>query len=179
MSRIGRNPVIIPEGVNIEVGTNNVLVKGPKGEIKQEFKDIVIISKKDETIVVSCKGEPDKATSAYWGTIRKSIQNMVDGVTNGFEIKLIIEGIGYKSQTNGKTLVLNVGYTHPVEMVIPEGLKVEVKDNVNITVSGIDRYKVGQFAAVIRDKRKPEPYKGRGIRYANEHIRRKVGKTGV
>ena len=179
MSRIGRNPVIIPEGVNIEVNTNSVLVKGPKGEIKQEFKDIVIVLKKDETIVVKTKDEPDKDTSAYWGTVRKSIQNMVDGVTNGFEKKLIIEGIGYKSQTNGKTLVLNVGYTHPVEMVIPEGLKVEVKDNVNITVSGIDRYKVGQFAAVIRDKRKPEPYKGRGVRYVDEHIRRKVGKTGV
>ncbi len=181
MSRIGKKPIIILEGVNVAVIANTVTVKGPKGELKQEFTELVKISKEENTIVVKPASESnvDKKMAAYWGMTRKSIQNMVDGVSKGFEKKLLIQGVGFKSQLKGQTLVLNVGYTHPVEMEIPPDLKIEVKDNVNITVNGIDRYKVGQFSALIRDKKKPEPYKGKGIRYLNERVKRKVGKTGV
>ncbi len=181
MSRIGRKPIIIVEGVTVAVIANTVTVKGPKGELKQEFSAFVKISKEENNIVIkpATEGNVDKKISAYWGMARKSIQNMVDGVSKGFEKNLIIQGVGFKSQLNGQTLVLNLGYTHPVKMEIPPDLKIEVKNNVNITVSGIDRYKVGQFSALIRDKKRPEPYKGKGIRYSDERVKRKVGKTGV
>lgn len=182
MSRIGRNPVIIPENVNVDIINNNkVIVKGPKGELQQEFKNIVNITKKDNKIMVDLtnKDEIDRSMSAYWGLTRKIIQNMVDGVTKGFEKKLFIEGVGYKAQLKGNNLVIILGYTKPVEMNIPPDLKIEVKENVNIIVRGVDKYKVGQFSALIREQKKPEPYKGKGIRYLNEHIRRKVGKAGV
>ena len=182
MSRIGKNPVVLPEGVDVTINNNTVIVKGPKGELKQEFKNLVTIEKKDGAIVVApiLKNEAiEKNIMAYWGLTRKLIQNMVDGVLKGFERKLIIEGVGYKSQVQGSKLILTLGYSHPVEMAIPSDLKIEAKDNINIIVSGIDKYKVGQYAALIREKRKCEPYKGKGIKYENEYIKRKVGKTGV
>lgn len=181
MSRIGKSPVIITEGVTIDVNNNKVTVKGPKGELSQEFNNNVIITKKDNNILVKpvTLESKDKSIIAYWGMARKMIQNLVDGVTIGFEKKLVIEGVGYKALMQGSKLVLTLGYSHPIEMIVPEGLKVEVQDNVNITIKGIDRYQVGQYSALIRKKRKPEPYKGKGVRYIDEHIKRKVGKTGV
>lgn len=181
MSRIGRNPVNIPEGVTIEIIDNKVSVKGPKGVLSEHFTHKVNITKKDNSILVKPKEQntKDKSINAYWGMSKKMIQNMVDGVLKGFERKLIIEGVGFRAQMQGNKLMLTLGYSHPVEMEVPSDLKVEVKDNVNITVSGSSRYKVGQYAALIREKRKPEPYKGKGVRYAGEHIKRKVGKTGV
>lgn len=181
MSRIGKNPIIIPENVTIELVDQKVTVKGPKGELSENFNDKVKVTKKENELIVDPveKDPKDKSILASWGMTRKLIQNMVDGVTNGFTRKLIIEGVGYRAQMQGNKLVLSLGYSHPVEMEVPAGLKVEVQDNVNIMVSGINRYQVGQFSALIREKRKPEPYKGKGVRYEDEHIKRKVGKTGV
>jgi len=181
MSRIGRNPIIIPENVNVDIDNNNLVVRGPKGELKQGFKDLVSIVGKDDKIIVKPVGadEIDKETNAYWGLTRRLIQNMVDGVSRGFEKKLMVEGVGYRSQLRENKLVLTLGYTQPVEMIIPPDLKVEIKDSVNITVSGIDKYRVGQYAALIREKRRVEPYKGRGVRYSDERIKRKVGKAGA
>ncbi len=181
MSRIGKSPVNIPENVTVELNNNNVIVKGPQGELQQEFEKIVSINKEENKIVVKPVDikKNKKFVNSYWGLTTKLIRNMIDGVTNGFEKKLIIEGVGYKAQAQGNKLVLTVGYSHSVEMIIPSDLKVEVKDNTNITVKGIDKYKVGQYAALIRSKRKPEPYKGKGIKYFDERIKRKVGKTGV
>ncbi len=181
MSRIGKSPVNIPENVTVELNNNNVIVKGPKGELHREFEKVVSINKEENKIVVKPADvdKKDKFTNSYWGLTTKLIQNMIDGVTNGFEKKLIIEGVGYKAQAQGNKLVLTVGYSHLVEMIVPPDLKVEVKDNTNISVKGIDKHNVGQYAALIRSKRKPEPYKGKGIKYSDERIKRKVGKTGV
>ncbi|MBU1076901.1 MAG: 50S ribosomal protein L6 [Spirochaetes bacterium] len=181
MSRIGKNPIDLPEGVTAEIMNNKITIKGPKGELTEHFTDKVKISKKENQIVVEPVGviKKDKSISAYWGTARKLIQNLVDGVTNGFERKLILIGVGYRAAMQGNKLILTLGYSHPVEMEVPEGLKVQVQDNVNIIITGSNKYQVGQYAAVIREKRKPEPYKGKGLRYADEHIKHKVGKTGV
>lgn len=176
MSRVGKKPVSVPEGVTIKMEGRTMVVKGPKGELRQEIHPKVKIDQKDGEITVSVGNPEDKQERAFWGLFRKLIANMVEGVTKGFEKKLEINGIGYRAEIQGKKLVLHVGYSHPVEFDAPEGVDIAVEKNV-ITVSGIDRQKVGEVAAQVRRIRKPEPYKGKGIKYVDEVIRRKAGKA--
>ena len=177
MSRIGRMPIAIPAGVTVEVAENNkVTVKGPKGTLERVLPEEMEIKVEGAEVVVSRPNDLKRMKSLH-GLTRTLINNMVVGVTNGYEKVLEINGVGYRAQKNGKTLVLSLGYSHPVEMLDPEGIESYVQDN-KIIVKGIDKEKVGQYAAEIRAKRGPEPYKGKGIKYADEVIRRKVGKTG-
>ncbi len=177
MSRIGRMPIAIPAGVTVDVAENNkVTVKGPKGTLERVLPKQMEIKVEGTEVVVSRPNDLKQMKSLH-GLTRTLINNMVVGVTNGFEKKLEVNGVGYKAAKAGKKLTLSLGYSHPVEMEDPEGVETAVEGNV-ITVKGIDKEKVGQFAAEIRDKRRPEPYKGKGIKYADEVIRRKVGKTG-
>ena len=177
MSRIGRLPVAIPAGVTVTIAENNkVTVKGPKGELTREFVPEMTIEEKEGHIVVTRPNDL-KRNKALHGLTRSLINNMVTGVSNGYEKTLEINGVGYRAAKQGKKLVLTLGYSHPVEMDDPEGVETVVDGN-KIVVKGIDKEKVGQYAAEIREKRKPEPYKGKGIKYSDEVIRRKVGKTG-
>ena len=177
MSRIGRMPIAIPAGVTVDIAENNkVTVKGPKGEQSRELPSEMEIRVEDGHIVVSRPNDLKKMKSLH-GLTRSLLNNMVIGVTNGFEKSLEVNGVGYRASKSGKKLTLNLGYSHPVEMTDPEGLE-SVVDGNKITIKGIDKEKVGQYAAEIRDKRRPEPYKGKGIKYVDEVIRRKVGKTG-
>ena len=177
MSRIGRMPIAIPAGVTVEVAENNkVTVKGPKGTLERVLPAEMEIKVEGAEIAVSRPNDLKKMKSLH-GLTRTLINNMVVGVTDGYEKKLEVNGVGYRAAKSGKKLTLNLGYSHPVEMEDPEGVESVVEGN-NIIVKGIDKEKVGQFAAEIRDKRRPEPYKGKGIKYADETIRRKVGKTG-
>ena len=177
MSRIGKMPIAIPAGVTVEIAENNkVTVKGPKGTLERVLPSEMDIKMEGSEIVVSRPNDLKKMKSLH-GLTRTLINNMVIGVTEGYEKKLEVNGVGYRAQKQGKKLVLSLGYSHPVEMEDPEGLESKVDGN-KIIVSGIDKEKVGQYAAEIRDKRRPEPYKGKGIKYADEVIRRKVGKTG-
>ncbi|WP_026504482.1 50S ribosomal protein L6 [Butyrivibrio sp. NC3005] len=177
MSRIGKMPIAIPDGVTISVAENNkVTVKGPKGELSRELPKEMTIEQKDGEVVIS-RPNDDKKTRALHGLTRALLHNMVVGVHEGFEKKLEVNGVGYRAAKKGKTLTLSLGYSHPVELEDPEGLESVVEGQI-ITVKGIDKEKVGQYAAVIREKRKPEPYKGKGIKYVDEVIKRKVGKTG-
>ena len=171
MSRIGRMPIAIPAGVTVTIAENNkVTVKGPKGTLERELPVEMDIKEEDGHIVVTRPNDLKKMKSLH-GLTRTLINNMVVGVTAGYEKVLEVNGVGYRASKQGKKLTLNLGYSHPVEMEDPEGQN-------KITVKGIDKEKVGQYAAEIRDKRRPEPYKGKGIKYADETIRRKVGKTG-
>ena len=175
MSRIGNRILSIPENVTVEVADNNIKVKGPKGELSTfGAKNINVEVKENEVVVTRLNDEI--ATKQMHGTINSNIKNMIEGVVNGYSKSLEIVGVGYRFALKGNTLVVNAGYSHPVELEIPEGIKVEAKSNTEITVSGIDKIVVGEFAANIRKVRKPEPYKGKGIKYADEHIRRKEGK---
>ena len=177
MSRIGRMPIAIPAGVTVEVAENNkVTVKGPKGTLERVLPAEMEIGVEGAEVLVKRPNDLKKMKSLH-GLTRTLINNMVVGVTEGYEKKLEVNGVGYRAAKSGKKLTLNLGYSHPVEMEDPEGLETTVEGNV-ISVKGIDKEKVGQFAAEIRDKRRPEPYKGKGIKYADETIRRKVGKTG-
>ena len=177
MSRIGRMPVAIPAGVTVTIAENNlVTVKGPKGTLERELPVEMNIKEEDGHIVVTRPNDLKKMKSLH-GLTRTLINNMIHGVTEGYEKVLEVNGVGYRAAKQGKKLVLNLGYSHPVEMEDPEGLESKVDGN-KIIVSGISKEKVGQYAAEIRDKRRPEPYKGKGIKYADEVIRRKVGKTG-
>ncbi len=177
MSRIGRMPIAIPAGVTVSVAENNkVTVKGPKGTLERVLPREMEIKVEGAEVSVSRPNDLKKMKSLH-GLTRTLIHNMVEGVTNGFEKKLEVNGVGYRAAKAGKKLTLSLGYSHPVEMEDPEGIETVVEGNV-ITVKGIDKEKVGQFAAEIRDKRRPEPYKGKGIKYSDEVIRRKVGKTG-
>jgi len=177
MSRIGRMPIAIPAGVTVEIAENNkVTVKGPKGTLTRVLVPEMEIKVEGAEITVTRPNDLKRMKSLH-GLTRTLIQNMVDGVTKGFEKKLEVNGVGYRAAKAGKKLTLSLGYSHPVEMEDPEGIESVVEGNV-ITVKGIDKEKVGQYAAEIRDKRRPEPYKGKGIKYADEVIRRKVGKTG-
>ena len=177
MSRIGIKPISVPAGVEVTVADGNVVtVKGPKGSLTKEFHKDMIIKCADGVITVERPSE-DKLHKSLHGLTRTLVHNMVEGVTEGFAKKLEIVGVGYRAQKSGNKLTLSLGYSHPVEMIDPEGLEAVVDGN-KITVKGIDKEKVGQYAAEIRDKRRPEPYKGKGIKYADEVIRRKVGKTG-
>ena len=177
MSRIGRMPIAIPAGVTVTIADDNkVTVKGPKGTLERVLPAEMTIKEEDGHIVVTRPNDLKKMKSLH-GLTRTLIANMIHGVTEGYEKVLEVNGVGYRAAKQGKKLVLNLGYSHPVEMEDPEGLETKVDGN-KIVVSGIDKEKVGQFAAEIRDKRRPEPYKGKGIKYADEVIRRKVGKTG-
>ena len=176
MSRIGKMPIAIPDGVKVEVAENNhVTVKGPKGELQRTLPKEITIKEEDGTITLT-RPDDQKRNRAMHGLSRALLFNMVTGVHQGFEKKLEVNGVGYRAMKQGNTLTLTLGYSHPVEMEDPEGVETVVEGNV-ITVRGIDKEAVGQHAAVIREKRPPEPYKGKGIKYADEHIRRKVGKT--
>lgn len=177
MSRIGRLPVAVPAEVEVKIAENNVVtVKGPKGTLEKALPVEMSIKLEDGHVVVTRPNDLKKMKSLH-GLTRTLIQNMVTGVSQGYEKTLEVNGVGYKAAKQGKKLVLSLGYSHPVEMEDPEGLESKVDGN-KIVVSGIDKEKVGQYAAEIRDKRRPEPYKGKGIKYADEVIRRKVGKTG-
>lgn len=177
MSRIGRMPIAIPAGVTVEIAENNkVTVKGPKGTLERVLPKEMKISQENGEIKVERPNDLKKEKSLH-GLTRTLINNMVLGVTNGYEKKLEINGVGYRAAKQGKKLVLTLGYSHPVEMDDPDGIETVVEGQ-NIIVKGIDKEKVGQYAAEIRTKRAPEPYKGKGIKYVDEVIRRKVGKTG-
>ena len=177
MSRIGKQPIAVPAGVTVTISpANEVVVKGPKGTLTQTFDTAMNIALEENQVVVTRPNDLKRNRSLH-GLTRTLIANMIEGVTNGFTKVLEINGVGYRAQKQGKKLVLSLGYSHPVEMEDPEGLSSAVDGN-KITVSGIDKAAVGQFAAEIRDKRRPEPYKGKGIKYIDEVIRRKEGKTG-
>ena len=178
MSRIGKMPIAIPAGVTVEIAENNkVTVKGPKGTLERVLPSEMDIKMEGSEIVVSRPNDLKKMKSLH-GLTRTLINKMVIGVTEGYEKKLEVNGVGYRAQKQGKKLVLSLGYSHPVEMEDPEGLETVLDGQNIIVVKGIDKEKVGQYAAEIRAKRAPEPYKGKGIKYADEVIRRKVGKTG-
>ena len=178
MSRIGKMPIAIPAGVTVEIAENNkVTAKGPKGTLERVLPSEMDIKMEGSEIVVSRPNDLKKMKSLH-GLTRTLINNMVIGVTEGYEKKLEVNGVGYRAQKQGKKLVLSLGYSHPVEMEDPEGLETVLDGQNIIVVKGIDKEKVGQYAAEIRAKRAPEPYKGKGIKYADEVIRRKVGKTG-
>ena len=178
MSRIGRMPIAVPAGVTVEIAENNkVTVKGPKGTLERVLPSEMDTKLEDGQIVVTRPNDLKKMKSLH-GLTRTLVNNMVIGVTEGYNKVLEINGVGYRAQKQGNKLVLSLGYSHPVEMVDPEGVTTTLEGQNKITVSGIDKEKVGQYAAEIREKRRPEPYKGKGIKYADEVIRRKVGKTG-
>ena len=178
MSRIGRLPVVVPAGVTVEVKENNyVVVKGSKGTLERNLPVEMDIKVEDGQVVVTRPNDLKKMKALH-GLTRTLIHNMVVGVSEGYQKVLEVNGVGYRAQKQGKKLVLSLGYSHPVEMEDPEGLETTVDGN-KITVKGISKEKVGQYAAEIREKRRPEPYKGKGIKYADEVIRRKVGKTGA
>jgi len=178
MSRIGRLPVAIPAGVTVEIAANNeVIVKGPKGTLVKSLPVEMEIKKEGEEVIVTRPNDLKKMKSLH-GLTRTLINNMVIGVSEGYQKVLEVKGVGYRAAKAGKKLTLSLGYSHPVEMEDPEGVETTLEGQNKITVSGIDKEKVGQYAAEIRDKRRPEPYKGKGIKYADEVIRRKVGKTG-
>ena len=177
MSRIGKQPIIIPENVEVKINDGQIIVKGPKGELTQSMpSQIEVVLKENELLVTLRKKTKD--TSALWGLFRTLIFNMVQGVTEGFEKKLEIQGVGYRVALQGNKLVLSLGFSHPIELEAPEEIEFKADKNI-ITVSGLDKQLVGQITAKIRDLRKPEPYKGKGIRYLGEAVRRKAGKKAV
>lgn len=178
MSRIGKMPINIPQGVDVKLEDNKLTVKGPKGQLSREFHRDMIIKVQDQVIVVE-RPSDNKLHRSLHGLTRTLVNNMVEGVTKGFEKGLELVGVGYRAAKSGNKLVLTVGYSHPVEMEPFEGLDIEVPQPTKIIVKGIDKEKVGAFAANVRSVREPEPYKGKGIKYENEHVRRKVGKTGA
>ena len=178
MSRIGRMPIAIPAGVTVTIAANNVVsVKGPKGELVRELPVEMEIKEEEGKVIVTRPNDLKRMKSLH-GLTRTLISNMVTGVTAGYEKKLEINGVGYRAAKSGNKLTLNLGYSHPVEMIDPEGIETVMEGQNIIFVRGIDKEKVGQYAAEIRAKRGPEPYKGKGIKYSDEVIRRKVGKTG-
>lgn len=177
MSRIGNKAITIPAGVEISIAAGNeVTVKGPKGTLTRQFSDLMEI-KQEENVITVVRPNDEKHTKQLHGTTRALLNNMVEGVANGFTKTLELVGIGFRSAVSGKKLTLTIGYSHPVEFEIPEGLKAECKSATEIEISGIDKQLVGEFAANVRAARKPEPYKGKGVRYKDEYVRRKEGKT--
>lgn len=178
MSRIGKQPIQIPSGVEVSASGTTVSVKGPKGQLSNSVPSEIGVSVEDGLVKFE-RPDDKKPTRAMHGLARALVANMVKGVTEEFSKELEILGVGYRAEASGKKLVLSVGYSHPVDMPVPEGLKVAVENNTIVKVSGADRQAVGQFAANIRSVRPPEPYKGKGIRYRDEQVRRKVGKAGA
>ena len=176
-SKIGKLPVAIPAGVTVTVGEGLVTVKGPKGELKQDVNNLVNVEVKNSEVIVTPADESKNASAAH-GLYRNLIHNMVVGVTNGYSKTLVITGVGYRAEVQGKTIVMNLGYSNEFIVMIPEGITVVADKDGKLTISGIDKQKVGQVAAEIRALKKPEPYKGKGIKYADEFIVRKAGKAG-
>ena len=177
MSRIGKLPIPIPKKVTITIEGQKVTVKGPKGELSRVLPPEIAVEQQEETIIVKPQEESRRARQRY-GLCRTLVANMVEGVSKGYEKRLLIQGVGYRAQVQGKTLVLNVGYSKPVEMPAPEGINIAVENNTNVIVNGINKELVGNTAARIRAVRPPEVYKGKGIRYAGEMIKLKAGKSG-
>jgi large subunit ribosomal protein L6 len=177
MSRIGRKPIVIPQGVEVTIDGGHVTVKGPKGVLDSTLHPMMAVEQKDGEVLVSRPNDEKEARSLH-GLSRTLVANMVAGVSEGFTKSLEIHGIGYRAAKQGSELVMNLGFSHQVTMAEPDGITVEVPEPTKIVVSGIDKQKVGQFAAEIREKRPPEPYKGKGIRYVGEHVAHKEGKAG-
>ena len=177
MSRLGKQPIALPSGVEATFTDGTLTVKGPKGTLSREVKDAVKVTVENGAIALEPAND-SKEAQALWGTYASHATNMVQGVTEGFEKSLEIEGVGYRAEIKGTSIVLNVGFSHPVELAFPEGVTAEVEKNV-IKITGIDKDVVGQYAANVRKVRKPEPYKGKGIRYQGEYIIRKQGKKAV
>ncbi len=176
MSRIGKQPITIPAGVTVNMTDSHIEVKGPKGNLSLVLHPRVTLTNTDNQMTVTVKDPDLQSDRALWGLSRMLVANMITGVTTGYEKKLEINGVGFKAQVSGKNLVLNLGFSHPVEFPIPEGISMTVEKNI-VTISGIDKQLVGETAAVIRRMKKPEPYKGKGIKYVDEVIRRKAGKV--
>ncbi|MEW6725140.1 MAG: 50S ribosomal protein L6 [Bacillota bacterium] len=177
MSRVGRKPITIPEGVTVTIDGNRVAVKGPKAELVREFHGDITVAQEDNALVVTRPSDTPEHRALH-GLVRALLANMVEGVTKGYQRGLTIEGAGYRATKQGNKLVLNVGYSHPVEITPPAGVEIEVPAPTQIVVKGADKEAVGQLAAVIRDVRPPIVYLGKGIRYSDERVRRKAGKTG-
>ena len=175
MSRIGRKPVAVPDAVTVTIAPGNIAVKGPKGELTQTYSQDMTVSQEDGTILVARPTDRGEHRALH-GLTRSLIANMVEGVTDGFEKRLEIQGVGYRAALKGKNLELALGFSHPVSIEAPEGIEFEVPQPTEIVIRGIDKQLVGQVAADIRKRRKPEPYKGKGIRYRDEQVLRKVGK---
>ncbi|MCL2809324.1 MAG: 50S ribosomal protein L6 [Treponema sp.] len=178
MSRIGKIPVKVPGGIKVTFQNEEITVEGPKGKLQQKYHPVIEFKAEGDIIVVTRKNE-EKQSKAFHGLYRNLLNNMIVGVSNGFNRSLIINGVGYKAEVQGKLLLMSLGYSNDIFVGIPEGLAVVVDQGGKLTVSGIDKQRVGEFAAQIRKLRGPEPYKGKGIRYDDEIIRRKVGKSGV
>lgn len=179
MSRIGKKPVVLPAGVEVTVDGNNIVtVKGPKGQLQEQVSNLVKVEVEGNEVVVT-RSSDNRTDRSQHGLARTLIANMVEGVTNGYEKKLQLIGVGYRAEKKGNKLVMNLGFSHPVEMEDPEGITTEAPDATTVVVKGIDKALVGNYAANIRSWREPEPYKGKGIKYENEVIRRKEGKTGA
>ena len=176
MSRIGKKPIPVPNGVTVTINGNAVAVKGPKGELKREFRPEITIKQEGDQVLVTPK-QNDRNSRCLHGLTRTLLANMVKGVTDGFERKLEIVGVGYRASMDGRKMIMQLGYSHPVEIDPPPGLEVNVTGNTKLTVTGIDKQAVGDLAAYIRDRRPPEVYKGKGVKYAGEVIRRKAGKA--
>jgi large subunit ribosomal protein L6 len=177
MSRIGKTPVPIPNGVTVTVKDNTVTVKGSKGELSLPLPANVSGKVNGDKVELQCSAAEDKQSNANWGTTRSLIANMIEGVSKGYSKELEIQGVGFRAALQGKKLVLSLGYSHPIEFMVPDSIKVNVVDGTAITVSGIDKHLVGEVSARIRAYYPPEPYKGKGVRYKGEYVRRKVGKT--
>lgn len=178
MSRLGKMPIKLEAGVQARIEDGFIIVKGPKGELKEKLHDLVIVEIGTEDIKVSVKNIENKKEKSLWGLFASLIKNMIIGVKEGFFKKLEINGVGYKAAVSGNKIVLNLGFSHPINFQLPEGISAQVEGNV-ITLSGINKYLVGETAAQIRKIRKPEPYKGKGIKYIDEVILRKAGKTAA
>lgn len=178
MSRIGKQPILIPDRVEVKLENRNILISGPKGELKQVLPDFVNVEIGDNQLKVSVNDSQIKKQRSSWGTFARLIFNMTIGVTKGFEKKLELVGVGYRAQITDNILKLTIGFSHPVDFLIPKGVEIKLEQNI-IVVSGIDKQLVGEVAAQIRRLRKPEPYKGKGIKYSDEVIRKKAGKKAV
>ncbi len=178
MSRLGKLPIALPSGTQAKIENGFLVIKGPKGELKEKINPLAKLELSDKEIVVSVNDKEDKKQRAIWGLYRSLVNNMVDGVNNGFQKKLEINGVGYRVSLSGNKLVLNLGFSHQVNFSLPQGVSAAVEANI-ITLSGANKQQVGEIAAQIRKIRKPEPYKGKGIKYADEILRRKAGKTAV
>ncbi len=178
MTRIGKKPIEIPQGVTVEINGDEVVVKGPKGELKHTVRPEIEVKNEEQTLIFTEKISTKEST-ALWGTTRALIANMITGVTDGFEKKLSMIGVGYRAKKESDTkITISIGFSHPVVFEAPEGVTLDVEDQTSIIIKGIDKQAVGQVAAEIRKIRKPEPYKGKGIRYVDEIVRRKAGKAG-
>ncbi|MDA2935652.1 50S ribosomal protein L6 [Patescibacteria group bacterium AH-259-L05] len=179
MSRIGKQPITIPEDVDLSINDNTIIIKGPKGELTQNFPRVVSVEKKEDQLVVRVKDPENKGQRSLWGTYARLISNMIDGVREGYEKRLELVGVGFRARVEDKILVLNIGFSNPIKFKIPQGIEVTIESNNIVIIKGIDKQLVGETAAQIRRLRKPEPYKGKGIKYSDEIIRRKAGKKAT